>query len=299
VFIPNLFTRALQFVPACLNVRKTLLNAPFSPPLLQTKTIMTIIVPTDFSTISFNAARFAARMVAGQYEASLVLFHVYEDSKQEVQVSQKLREMKDQLLDEAIVKIETIAEQNDDFIDVLERKARHLDADLVVMAITEKSKLEQAISSSNSLRMIERNVCPVLVIPHNAQYNSIRNVALASDFKDVEHSIPIVPVKKILNIFRPNLHIVNINSEIYISLDTNYLEQRQVMVNLFKEFNPEFYFITTFDFHETLRTFIADKQIDLVLTFPRSHSFINNLIKGNNTKKLVYESEVPVLAAHE
>jgi nucleotide-binding universal stress UspA family protein len=138
-----------------------------------------------------------------------------------------------------------------------------------------------------------------MVIPPDARYHDIKNVALASDFNDVQNAIPIVPVKKILSLFRPSLHIVNINSEIYISLSEEYLEQRRIMQEMFQEFRPEFYFITTFDFHETLRQFIDDKSIDLVLTFPRKHSFINNLIKGNNTKRLVQESAVPVLAAHE
>jgi hypothetical protein len=147
--------------------------------------------------------------------------------------------------------------------------------------------------------MIERNLCPVLVIPPDARFSEIKNVALASDFKNVETSIPLVPVKKVLNIFKPHLHIVNINSAIYVSLSEEYLKQRRIMQEMFQEFQPEFYFITTYDFHDTLRQFIADKHIDLVLTFPRSHSFINNLVKGTNTKKLVYESSIPVLAAHE
>lgn len=262
---------------------------------------MNIIVPIDFSPVSLNAAHFAARMLTGQYEASLILYHVYDDPSRESTVTLQLRHFKDRLLDESIVKIETVAECSNDFIESLDRKVRHLDAALVVMSITDpdKSRLEQVISSSNSLRMIERNVCPVLVIPQDAKFNEIRNVALASDFKDVERSIPIVPVKKVLGLFRPNLHIVNINSEIYVSLSTEYLDERAKMQQMFSDFNPEFYFITTFDFHDTLRQFIADKKIDLVLTFPRSRSFISNLIKGSNTKKLVYESAIPVLAAHE
>jgi nucleotide-binding universal stress UspA family protein len=260
---------------------------------------MQIIVPVDFSKTSLNAAHFAARMLVGQYDVTLVLYHVFDDEKKEASVMQELRNLKDSLVDESIVKIETVAECGSDFIDCLDRKVRYLDAELVVMAITERSKLEQVISGSNSLRMIERNLCPILVIPHDAQYNEIKNVALASDFKDVQNSIPLVPVKRVLGIFRANLHIVNINSEIYVSLNEEYLAQREAMLQMFNEFRPEFYFITTYDFHETLRQFIADKKIDLVLTFPRKHSFINNLIKGNNTKKLVYESSIPVLAAHE
>jgi nucleotide-binding universal stress UspA family protein len=260
---------------------------------------MNIIVPTDFTPISLNAAQFAAQMLAGQYEANLILYHVYSDAKEANEAQAKLKELKDRLLDDSIVKIECVAEESDDFIESLDRKIRYADAVLVVMSINDKSRMEQVISSSNSLRMIDKNLCPVMVIPHNAKYNQIKNVALASDFKDVQNSIPLVPVKKVLSIFQPNLHIVNINSEIYVSLSEEYLEQRKNMLEMFREFHPEFYFITTYDFHETLRQFIDDKNIDLVLTFPRKHSFINNLIKGNNTKKLVFESSIPVLAAHE
>jgi nucleotide-binding universal stress UspA family protein len=265
----------------------------------QIKHIMNIIVPIDFSPVSLNAAHFAARMLVGQPDTTLVLYHVFDDPKKEADLKQELRQLKDRLLDEMLIKIDFVAEHSGDFIESLDRKVRYLDAALVVMGIGEKSKLEQVISGSNSLRMIERNLCPVLVIPHNVRFNEIKNIALASDFKDVENSIPIVPVKKILNLFRPYLHIVNINSEIYVSLNEEYLAQRKLLLEMFEEFKPEFYFITTYDFHETLRQFISDKKIDLVLTFPRKHSFINNLIKGNNTKKLVFESSIPVLAAHE
>jgi nucleotide-binding universal stress UspA family protein len=260
---------------------------------------MNIIVPTDFSPNAYNAASFAAHMLRGQYEAKLVLFHVYEDDKDLATAEEELRIMKDKLIDDNIVKIETIAEKGDDLVESIVRKVRHLDAALLVMGISEKSRFEQVVSGSNSLRMIEKNVCPVLVIPDMAKFNEIKNVALACDFKEIENTIPAVPVKRILNIFRPNLHIVNINSDIYVSLSEDYLQKRSQMLEMFQEFRPEFYFITTYDFHETLRQFIADKNIDLVLTFPRKHSFFNNLIKGTNTKKLVYESSIPVLAAHE
>ncbi|MGE5518290.1 MAG: universal stress protein [Candidatus Dadabacteria bacterium] len=260
---------------------------------------MNILIPVDFTPASLNAAHFAVKMLLGQYDETAVLLHVYEDASKEAQVKQQLRDLRDSLLDEAIVKIETIAEHNDDFLDTLERRARHLDAALVVMASTEKSKIEQAFTGNNSLKMIEKNVCPVLVVPEDARFSAIKNVAIACDFKDIEASIPIVPVKKVLSLFQPFVHIVNVNSDIYVSLNEEYLAKRQLMAEMFQEFHPEFYFITTFNFHETLQQFVKDKKIDLVLTFPRTHSFIDNLFKTSKTKKLLYESDIPVLAAHE
>jgi len=69
-------------------------------------------------------------------------------------------------------------EEGGDFIDALEKQARHSDAHLIVMGITGKtgkSKLEQVFLGSNTLKMIEKNVCPVLVIPPTAQYFEVKN----------------------------------------------------------------------------------------------------------------------------
>jgi len=147
--------------------------------------------------------------------------------------------------------------------------------------------------------MVEKNVCPVLIIPASAQYMQIKNVALLSDFKNVESTIPFVPIKNILNLFHPSLHIINVNSEHYVSLTEEFMKERNRMMELFKEANPEFYFIGTFDLHETVQQFVNDKNIDMLITIPRHHSFFGSMFKGTNTKKLVYESAIPILAAHE
>jgi hypothetical protein len=40
-----------------------------------------------------------------------------------------------------------------------------------------------------------RDVCPVLIVPAQAAFNGIKNVALASDFKNVEEITPVTYFK--------------------------------------------------------------------------------------------------------
>jgi nucleotide-binding universal stress UspA family protein len=261
--------------------------------------LMTVIVPTDFSAVANNAAKYAAQMLTGDYETNLILYHVYEKSSEAEEANTLLNKLKTELMNSGIVKIDTKAEESSDFVDCLSRLSRHMDAQLIVMGITGKSRLEKVFLGSNTLKMVEKNVCPVLVIPASAQYTEIKNVALLSDFKDVESTIPIVPIKNVLNIFHPSLHILNVNSEHYVSLTEGFLEQRNKMMELFNENRPEFYFIGTFDLHDTVQQFVSDKHIDMLITIPRHHSFFGSMFKTTNTKKLVYESAIPILAAHE
>lgn len=257
---------------------------------------MKFIVPVDFSDASVNAAEFTAQMLEGRYGVSMILFHMYRTETEEQIATNRLEWFKETLQLQFPIKIETRLELGTDFIGSLSRLVRYEDADLVIMSVTERLKI---IEDSYSLQMIVQNLCPVLVVPPGFGYKGVQNVAIACDFKNVEQVIPLVPVKKILNLFRPALHIVNVNSELYISLNQEAVEQKATLEEMFSQYQPEFHFIKTFGFHESLRQFILDKKIDMVLTFPRKKSFFNYLIKGNNTRKLVYEADVPVLAAHE
>ncbi|RPD51595.1 MULTISPECIES: universal stress protein [Chitinophagaceae] len=260
---------------------------------------MTIIVPTDFSATANNAANYAVRMLHGTYDNTLILYHVYDKAADEADAQANMDLLKSEMQSQGAVKIETRCELNSDFINSLERLARHFSAGLVVMGITGKSRLEQVFFGSNTLKMVERNVCPVLIVPPAAQFTKVTNVALTSDFHDVRHSIPHVPIKRTLELFRPSLHIVNVNSEHYVSLTEEYLEQRGLLVEMFREFNPEFYFIGTYNVEETIQTFVMDKNIDMLITVPRQRNLFASFYKTSTTRKLAYESTVPILAAHE
>jgi nucleotide-binding universal stress UspA family protein len=261
--------------------------------------MLTVIVPTDFSATANNAARYAVQMLTGHYDANLILYHVYEKEVEEKSAVEMLDKIKEELRQLGIVKIETRCDESTDFIGSLDRLARHLDANLVVMGITGKSKLEQVFFGSNTLKMVERNACPVLIVPPAAQFTQVKHVALTSDFKDVDTTIPVVPIKNVLKLFRPMLHVVNVNSEHYVSLSEEFLEQRSHMLSMFGEFNPEFYFIGTYDVQETINQFVIDKNIDLLITVPRHRTLFTGLFQSSTTKKLVYESAIPILAAHE
>src|SRR3954468_17236640 len=89
---------------------------------------MTIIVPTDFSNVANNAARYAAQMIKGQYDARLMLFHVYEKAGEEKESGQLLEKLAAELQENFLVKIECRTEESGDLIDSLERLARHMGA---------------------------------------------------------------------------------------------------------------------------------------------------------------------------
>lgn len=259
----------------------------------------TVIIPIDFSETSLNAARYAAQMLRDKTDANIILYNMYLHDDEYAVSWHNMDGIKRDLQWKGDYPIEIIMEKGDDLIDCLERLSYQKTATLVVMGITGKSPLKQVLIGSNTLKLAQRDVCPVLIVPPEARFKGIKNVALASDFKDVETVTPVIYLKAVLDFFKPNLHIVNVNSEIHVALTDELKEERAFFEYTFNEYNPEFYFITTFDFEETIEQFTADKNIDMVITVPRNHSFYESVFKGSATKKLAFHSRVPVLAAHE
>jgi len=259
----------------------------------------TVIVPLAFSLVSYNAADYAAAMLKEVPDAKLVLFHVYEKDHEGELAETQLGLLKDSLAKEWPVTIETALVKGDDLIHEIERVVHHHHADFVVMGMTGKSGLELVFMGSNTLKLVDKNICPVLIIPPDAKFEQIKNVVVASDFENVRLTTPSGPIKTILEMFRPMLHVVNVNSEHYVALTEKYQKERAIMLEMFSDYSPEFYFIGMTDFFEAIEQFIVDKNIDILITIPRRHAVLSGILKGHHTKKLAYHTRIPLLAVHE
>jgi nucleotide-binding universal stress UspA family protein len=259
----------------------------------------TVIVPVDFSETSLNAARYAAQLLTGHYGVTMVLYHSYSKAGEAESANESLEQLKVDLMKDHIVKMEVLLHEESDFVDGLEKAARHRKADLVIMGITGKSAIAQVLFGSNTLKMADRKVCPVLIVPEEATYSPLKHVMLTSDFINTLNTTPSVPIKDFLNIFKPKLHIVNVNNEHYISLTEDYEAEKQQLNTMFEEYNPEFYFMRLFDVDEAINLFAESRNIDLIIVIQKNRSFLGKLMNNSRTKTLTYQSKLPILVMQE
>ena len=258
----------------------------------------TVLVPIDFSETSFNAARYAVKLLTDHPEVEIILYHTFDKPDEEENRIEGLEELKQELTQNRTVNISILTEQGS-FLTELEKLSRHRQADLIIMGITGKSSLAQVFMGSNALKMAENKFCPVMIIPSNATYSEIKNVVLTTDLKNVVSTTPSGPIKKVISTFNAKLHIVNVNSEHYIALTENYAEEQEKLRAMFAEFDPEFYFLRLYDIDDAINQFAQDKNIDLIITINKEHSLVHKLFVTSHTKKLAYQSTVPVMVVHE
>ncbi len=258
-----------------------------------------VIIPVDFSETSLNAARFAARMLAGKEDTLAILYNNYE-TEDDLDICLIHQEsLKKEFAKAGVLHVECEREMGGDLIENISRLAHTLRATLIVMGITGKSAIRAAMFGSNTLKLIDRNLYPVMIIPPDATYKGINNVAFASDLKNVEAVTPSVLITAVLELFKPKLHIVHVNREAMETIPADMLREKEKLAEMFRKFQTSFYFITRHDFFEALDLFIKDQQIDLIITIPKHQTNATSIFKSTHTKRLAYHSHIPILAAHE
>jgi nucleotide-binding universal stress UspA family protein len=272
-----------------------------------------IIVPTDFSETAKNAARYAVQMADTIPGSSIIFYNLAdkialgsdsspltEDKNDRFTVLQAaLDNLRTEVRELSNVNIELVVEEGSSLTDNIERYVRHHGIDLIIMGITGATRLEQIFMGSNALNVVNLGVCPVIVVPPNAVYKPINKVLFACDLKNVSSTIPFAPIKSVLNLFKPTVLVVNVDTDHYVEVTDEYKSQRAILEQRLQEYNPEFYFIRMYDFQDSIGSFASDREVDLILTIPKKHHFLTGFFKTSHTKKLAYHSHVPILAVQE
>lgn len=272
----------------------------------------TFIVPTDFSETALNAAKFAIGLAANIPDCEVILYNVADDirnsmvdaaikanviSRQDLIIT-VLEKLQASLQENSTVKMRCIAEHGS-LIKNLPMLVEKEAADLIVMGINGATRLKQVLMGSNTINIISETNCPVLIVPPMAIFNGIKNVLLSSDFKSVSATMPFQAIDKILGMLKPEaLHIVNVDSEHYVELKDEYKREKIVMDKMFEDYKPDYAFLRFYDLEEGIDQYAKDKDIDMLITIPRKHSFLSKIFKTSYTRELAFHTSVPLLAVH-
>ncbi len=273
----------------------------------------TIIVPTDFSPVSLNAASYAADM-AKATGASLLLFNTYtiplsitdvplalisaEEIKQGSEAD--IEKLKNNLgrITSGMVKIYTESVMGDP-VDELEKLCEKIRPFAIVMGTKGKTGLEKIVFGSTALRAIRHLAWPVIVVPPGKELGKgIQKIGFACDFRKVVETTPVNHIKEIVKEFNAELHILNVDYDNkHFRPDTP--EQSFLLHNMLEELRPHYHFINHKDIEDGITEFAENKNLDLLITIPKKHKLLDSLFKPSSTKQFIVQSRIPVLCVHE
>lgn len=268
----------------------------------------TIVVGTDFSKSSANAASYAAFM-AMALQAELFILHAYEMpvSTGEVSLPVDLDEWHYDA-ESALKSLQSELEKQTkgmltirgqvhmgSFYNELMIVCETMKPYAVVIGSTGKTAAERILFGSNAVYTMKHLPWPVIAVPSNVNYAGIKKIGLACDLENVE-TLPLDEIDLLLNDFQSELHLLNIG--LRSKYDSEIKFTTHLLYEKLRPFKTKFHFLNSTNIDQGILEFAEKKNIDLLIVLPKRKSFINSLLNKSHTRQFVLHSHVPVMALH-
>lgn len=271
--------------------------------------MVNILVPTDFSDLSKIALDFAVK-VSNKLDGNITLVHVisiHQSSRASMRL--RLESLEEELIScakedmqgliasvsgdiESSTKIQTKIVQGSSFNIAIKNEAKKLRSGLVVMGTRGANGLRKLVLGSNTTAVIESSRIPVLVVPELATFKSFKKLVYATDLRHIEEEVEaLLPYMKIfecdLNIF----HVVSSEkalapAETKIKEAIAKVEYPKIKINI----------VVSKDVDAAVEKYVTENKTDLLTTFTHDHSFYDRLFDRSLTRKLAFQSKLPLLA---
>ncbi len=268
----------------------------------------TILLATDFSRAGNKAAHLAANIAIKQ-QARLVLFHAYRflntyDDNYGLPIDEvkrisakKLSDLKKRVMARVNQPLEIeVCYRHGSVIDTIKTATKEFEVDLIVMSSVGDSPLGAGFFGSAATEMIDSLKIPMLVLPPNYTIKHFENAVMGVDLsKPIDAAV----LGKAIYFLRDLDTVVDV---IYVAPNTPALPIEDIkkaelsLRELLKNVPHTFQTVTGKNQVETINSFVKSRNAQLLITFPKHHGFLEKIFFAGNTRRLVFDAEVPVLA---
>ncbi|MDY8134911.1 universal stress protein [Aquimarina sp. 2201CG5-10] len=167
--------------------------------------------------------------------------------------------------------------------------------DIILMGTKGTTGAKEIFIGSTALQVIRESLdCPILIIPEDAYYQPIHNIAFATDFERVYYKSEITPI---LNLAKRSNAIIRM-IHIYRKPKLSYVQKynSSTLEAFFKNVKYDFHVIPEFSTIEKgIQAFIEELDIDVLTMINYKHSFLERLTREPIIKKITFHLQIPFL----
>ena len=183
-------------------------------------------------------------------------------------------------------------------IDSIKEHIEEKKIDLLIMGTKGASGLKKLIIGSNTAEVITRIQFPTLVIPENAQYKGVGEIAFPTDYNLLYNTKVLDTLLEMAGIHEAAIRVLHIarNGE---SLTTNQVENRQLLQGYFKDHEHSMHILTNKKLEDSIECFTESRDIDMIAMVAKNLNFMQRVLFKPTVENISYHTKVPFLVLHE
>lgn len=278
----------------------------------------TILITTDFSADSKNAARYSFEL-ARQIKANVLLCNAMivpaeipqsgvlawpVDCYDELMADSlaELNRLKDELLSVVpaggFKPVVSCINQAGTVCDVVEEAADKQRADLVAAGPHNSGGVGQWLIGNHLRRLIDSTRLPLLLVPANTTFREIKKIAFATDFNNMKQDLnSIYELVKIAETLDAGVLLVHIDDE-----PDSSGRMKHFLVDILRELAEktgyakiDYQLINNSRAVAGLDWVCKHGQVEMLAMVHRPHSLVVDLLSGSKTKKMAGHIHIPLL----
>jgi nucleotide-binding universal stress UspA family protein len=277
-----------------------------------------ILLPTDFSEISWNAIKYALSFFKND-TCNFYLLHVNRLSTLDVADSPYLptgltvetiyfkpskRKLKVLLKRIAIEvdfninhKFYTLTDHNF-IIESIRKHVKEKNIDMIVMGTKGASGLKEYIVGSNTGDVITKVKCTTLVIPEKAKHDALKEIAFPTDFALTYDIVTLQPIYDILEKTNASLRVLHINKKDE-QLTSEQQENKELLADFFEGLNNSFHVLTNKKIEDAVQCFVDSRDIEMMAMVAKNLNYFQHILFHSKIEKISYHIKIPFLVLHE
>ena len=277
-----------------------------------------ILLPTDFSENSWNAIKYALRFfeksnshfyvlhvnrlsniasVDTSYITTPEVIEKVQTKLAKKQLRQLLKRISEELPHNKKHKFYTLTDYNF-FIESIRNNVQEKNIDMIVMGTKGASGLKKFIIGSNTGDIITKVPCTTLVVPENAKFNRITEIAFPTDLSISYQIQTLHPISEVLEGFHSFLRILNISKK-KENLNTDQQKYKELLEDYFIGNNFSFHFLTNDKIEDAVQCFVQSRDIDMIAMVAKNLNYFQRILFSPTVEEISYHTDVPFLVLHE
>ena len=275
--------------------------------------MLSILLPTDFSENSLNGIKYALEFFKYQ-RTTFYFMHAYQNEfydHEELSSREVFNDVLDNIRNEShnnlkdlidtVKKIapnprftyHTISAYNT-LVEEANLIADGKNIDLIVMGTKGKSDERHIVFGSKTFQVLKYVQCPVLAIPSNYTNTQPKRILFPTDY--------MMPYKrrelKLLSIlaksYRSIIDVLHVSTSDRLSIRQE--DNKGFIENTLSKNEENFYQEDSRKIAETIKTYIKEKDIDMITMVNTQHSFLEDMLFPSNIDKVSLGLTIPLLA---
>lgn len=277
-----------------------------------------ILLPTDFSDNSWNAIEYAIHFYE-ESDCHFYLLHVDRAIATSVtpsiygvstdflnttyatnfkdQLKQLLKRITKEFPENKRHKFFSIADSGA-FIETIRRQVHERNIETIVMGTKGAAGLKKLLIGSNASDVITKVKCTALIVPENAKYKPVEEIAFATDYSvsyEIGHLQPVAE-------FSENHHATL--SVLYVSKRTETLTPTQqrnkdFLEEYFVQQSLNFHHVTHSNIEEAIQCFVESRNISIIAMVAKNLNYFQQILFHSKIKNISYHTDIPFLVMHD